>query len=194
MLVLIFFIQWHVLNKFCLHNMDNSVMIYKLGWSDRTILNAKVGIFSQSYVVILSFISCFGTFYCLDPYFNFTISFIFYICDCSIRVTAVLEYTKPYATKVWLTMHVWVNWDAWSFITHCSSNILLFLPVYCSYSLDGRLMAKISITTIQMNLVPNPSGEGNTNSPELSLLKFLPLAYHQVISWLPPWISNFFSQ
>jgi len=28
-----------------------------------------------------------------------------------------------------------------------------------------------------MNLVPNP-GEGNTNSPELSLLKILPLAYH----------------
>jgi len=32
------------------------------------------------------------------------------------------------------------------------------------------------------------------NSPELSLLKILPLAYHQAISWLPPWISHFFSQ
>jgi len=53
--------------------------------------------------------------------------------------------------------------------------------------LDGRLMAKILITTIQVNLVPNPGkrGEGNTNSPELSLLKFLPLAYHQAISWPP---------
>ena len=29
-------------------------------------------------------------------------------------------------------------------------------------------MAKILITTIQVNLVPNPSGGGNTNSPELS--------------------------
>jgi len=37
-------------------------------------------------------------------------------------------------------------------------------------------------------------GEGNTNSPELSLLKFLPLAYHQVISWPPPWISHLFLQ
>jgi len=37
-------------------------------------------------------------------------------------------------------------------------------------------------------------GEGNTNSPELLLLKFLSLAYHQVISWPPPWISNLFSQ
>ena len=33
---------------------------------------------------------------------------------------------------------------------------------------DGRLMAKILITTIQVNLVPNPSGGGNANSPELS--------------------------
>jgi len=33
------------------------------------------------------------------------------------------------------------------------------------------------ITTIQVNLVPNP-GEGNTNLPELSLLIFLLLAYH----------------
>jgi len=35
---------------------------------------------------------------------------------------------------------------------------------------DGRLMAKILLTAIQMNLVPNPvvkHGEGNTNSPEL---------------------------
>jgi len=37
-------------------------------------------------------------------------------------------------------------------------------------------------------------GEGNRNSPELSLLKFWPLAYHQAISWLPPWISHRFSQ
>jgi len=40
------------------------------------------------------------------------------------------------------------------------------------------MVVKISITTIQVILVPNPCGEGNTNSPELSLLKFLPLAYH----------------
>jgi len=33
-------------------------------------------------------------------------------------------------------------------------------------------MAKILITTIQVNL-----GGGHTNSPELSLLKFLPLIY-----------------
>jgi len=32
------------------------------------------------------------------------------------------------------------------------------------------------------------------NSPELLLLNFLPLAYHQAISWLPPWISHLFSQ
>ena len=39
-------------------------------------------------------------------------------------------------------------------------------------------MAKILIMTIQVNLVPNPSGGGNANSPELSKLKFLPLTYH----------------
>jgi len=45
---------------------------------------------------------------------------------------------------------------------------------------DGRLIAKISITTIQVNLVPNRSEtwRGNTNSAELALLKFLLLAYH----------------
>ena len=47
---------------------------------------------------------------------------------------------------------------------------------------DGRLKAKISITTIQVNLVPVKRGESNTNSPELSSLQFLPLAYH---SWGP---------
>jgi len=38
-------------------------------------------------------------------------------------------------------------------------------------------MAKFLITKIQVNLVPNPR-EGNTNLPELSLLKVFPLAYH----------------
>ena len=36
----------------------------------------------------------------------------------------------------------------------------------------SKLMVKILITTIQVNFVPRP------NSPELSLLKFLPLTYH----------------
>jgi len=39
-------------------------------------------------------------------------------------------------------------------------------------------MEKFLIKTIQANLVPKPSGEGNTNLPKLSLLNFLPLAYH----------------
>jgi len=39
-------------------------------------------------------------------------------------------------------------------------------------------MAKFLMMTIQVNLVPNPSGEGNTISPELSLLKIFPLACH----------------
>ena len=55
---------------------------------------------------------------------------------------------------------------------------------------DGRLMVKILIATIQVNLMPRPSG---TNSPELSLLKFLPLTYHHSHSWPPPWISHLFS-
>ena len=40
---------------------------------------------------------------------------------------------------------------------------------------DGRLMTKKFISTIQVILVPNPSGGGNTNSSELFLLTFLPL-------------------
>ena len=39
-----------------------------------------------------------------------------------------------------------------------------------------RLMVKILIITIQVNLVP--LGQLAQNSPELSLLKFLPLTYH----------------
>jgi len=41
-------------------------------------------------------------------------------------------------------------------------------------------MANFLIMTIQVNLEPNPSeiGESNTNSPEMSLLKISPLAYH----------------
>ena len=38
---------------------------------------------------------------------------------------------------------------------------------------DGRLMVKILIMTIQVNFVKR-----HKNSPELSLLKFLPLTYH----------------
>ena len=38
------------------------------------IVNAKVGIFPPSYVVIPSFISCFTTFYRLDPYFIFKLT------------------------------------------------------------------------------------------------------------------------
>jgi len=37
-------------------------------------------------------------------------------------------------------------------------------------------------------------GEGNTNSPELSLLKFLPLAYHHSHFLAAIWISHLFSQ
>jgi len=33
-------------------------------------------------------------------------------------------------------------------------------------------------------------GEGNTNFPELSLVKFLLLTYHHTISGPPPWISH----
>ena len=70
------------------------------------LLNAKVGIFPPSYAVIPSFTSCFTTFYCLDPYFilNLIVNSLFsffvithnYTCmhDCSIRVTAELEYLK----------------------------------------------------------------------------------------------------
>ena len=42
--------------------------------------------------------------------------------------------------------------------------------------MDGRLMVKILITTIQVNFVP--IDQAAQNLPELSLLKFLPLTYH----------------
>jgi len=48
---------------------------------------------------------------------------------------------------------------------------------HCEKRCDGRLIAKILITTIQANLVVK-HGEGSTNLPELLLLKFLLLSYH----------------
>ena len=56
-----------------------------------------------------------------------------------------------------------------------------------------RLMAKILITTIQVNfvLIPMKLGWGNTNWPELLLLNFLPLTYTiTAISWSPLYISH----
>jgi len=48
--------------------------------------------------------------------------------------------------------------------------------------LDGKLMAKKLIMTIQVNLVLNHSEtlkrQHQINSPEFSLLIFLPLTYH----------------
>jgi len=55
-------------------------------------------------------------------------------------------------------------------------------------------MAKILVTTIQVNLcclIP-ASLEIGTNSPELSLLKFLSSTITTADSWLPAWISQLF--
>ena len=43
----------------------------------RILLNAKVGTFPLSYAVIPSFISCFTTFYCIDPYIIFKLTFFY---------------------------------------------------------------------------------------------------------------------
>ena len=40
------------------------------------LFNAKVGTFPPSYAVIPSFISCFTTFYCIDPYFFFKLTIL----------------------------------------------------------------------------------------------------------------------
>ena len=60
---------------------------------------------------------------------------------------------------------------------------------------DGRLIAKILITTIQVNLVSNPSETWRRQHKfELSVLNFLLLTYSTItaISWPPPWISHLF--
>jgi len=57
----------------------------------------------------------------------------------------------------------------------------------------NKLTEKILITTIQVNLCCLVQDLA-PNLPELLLLKILPLAYHQAISWPPPWISYLFSQ
>jgi len=57
--------------------------------------------------------------------------------------------------------------------------------------LDGRLMAK-KIDNDNSGEFVLPSQSLAPNSPELSLLNFLPLAYHQAISWSPPWVSHLF--
>ena len=85
--------------------LQHSSVRNSLHWHIITIIlfNAKVGIFPPSYAVILSFISCFTTLYRFDLYFIFKLIILnilvfcysiqlYYMCDCSIRVTAVLEY------------------------------------------------------------------------------------------------------
>ena len=49
-----------------------------LGWHAITIMsyNAKLGIFLLNYTAIPSFMSCFTTFYHLDPYFIFSKPFV----------------------------------------------------------------------------------------------------------------------
>ena len=61
------------------------------------LFSAKVEIFPLSYAVIPSFISCFTTFYCLDPYLTFKLIifnipvFVFFVIPYSfIRVTVLL--------------------------------------------------------------------------------------------------------
>jgi len=75
---------------------------------------------------------------------------------------------------------------------HCEKDVKS--RVAAKNGCDGRLIAKILIATIQVNLVPNRSEiwRGNTNSAELVLLKFLLLAYHHSHSWPPLWISHLF--
>ena len=62
--------------------------------------------------------------------------------------------------------------------SHCEKDVKS--KVAAKNGCDDRLIPKILITTIQVDLVPNRSEtwRGNTNSPELSSLKFLLLAYH----------------
>jgi len=58
---------------------------------------------------------------------------------------------------------------------------------------DGRIMVKILMVTIQMNLccLLHVSLGFGTNSPEL-LLNFLPLAYHHSHFLATTWISRLF--
>jgi len=62
--------------------------------------------------------------------------------------------------------------------------------------LDGRLIAKILITTIQVNFEPNPSEMWRRQHKFtwIVVIKILPLANRQAISWVPPWISHLFPQ
>ena len=67
----------------------------------------------------------------------------------------------------------------------CVSFPLLFATI------DSRLMAKILIMMVQVNLVLNPR-EDNTNSPELSLLNIAINPTITAFSWLLPLISLLF--
>jgi len=68
----------------------------------------------------------------------------------------------------------------------CKKSVWAFVKKRCEIqdgSLDGMLMAKNIIMTIQLNLVPNPSESKKKIHLNLSLLKFLPLTYITAISW-----------
>ena len=55
-------------------------------------LNAKVGTFPLSYAVIPSFISCFTTFCCIDPYFILNLQFFKMLVSFSLVLVHVGRY------------------------------------------------------------------------------------------------------
>ena len=70
-------------------------------------LNAKVGTFPSSYAVISSLISCFTTFYCIDPYFickltifKNTSSMFSLVRTLNIALTLNLAYTVWWIEKL----------------------------------------------------------------------------------------------
>jgi len=63
----------------------------------------------------------------------------------------------------------------------------------CCEQSDDRLRVKFLITTIQVNLVPNPSETWRRQHKRIVIIKLLPLVYTiTAICWLPLCISHLF--
>ena len=80
----------------------NDGITAELGGEDPTLALqkcSKVGTFPSSYAVILSFIYCFTTFYCIDPYFIYKLKILVCLVFCSFS-TASYSVTYELAITV----------------------------------------------------------------------------------------------
>ena len=87
------------------HSSVGKSLLWHISYNNYFVFNAKIGTFPLSYAVIPSFISCFTTFYCIDPYIN---NFITIILCTEVSSKQLLQMRGVRKTK--LSREIVVQW------------------------------------------------------------------------------------